>query len=405
MSMKGASLAARWEERVDRAFYKIGWAVSSPLGAVVSIATTFLLGGALAGIGGSFLQNENRQERLWVPSGSVSLDQDGYIGTQWNSTSRFAFHILGCKGQDCNMLAPDMIRKLDKLYEEVEGLRLDGDWLADELIKHWIDKEKSEFLTAQDFDKYRGLWTFSIRGTPNMSPERNVTDALCFKFGPICAKQNIMQLYGDGDDMVLQRLDKKASLTAVNFWNKQKVMCIVSIAREDSPCITPQKWYSPAQEDDCLLYDCFSAGSCEDEATLRCRNASNAYCEAICPAASMDFQDPGFQVAMDTCEDFSCIQQQRLGEIFSEGRQDDPENAETVAMSCGMPEPWPVANILGEKTYDDAGEITGAKYVMGWHAIENRLTNLEINTWADIINRADLGMEVMHERNVCSAPT
>ena len=36
MSMKGASLAARWEERVDRAFYKIGWAVSSPLGAVLS---------------------------------------------------------------------------------------------------------------------------------------------------------------------------------------------------------------------------------------------------------------------------------------------------------------------------------------------------------------------------------
>jgi photosystem II P680 reaction center D1 protein len=27
-----------------------------------------------------------------------------------------------------------------------------------------------------------------------------------------------------------------------------------------------------------------------------------------------------------------------------------------------------------------------------------------INTWADIINRADLGMEVMHERNVYNFP-
>jgi len=27
-----------------------------------------------------------------------------------------------------------------------------------------------------------------------------------------------------------------------------------------------------------------------------------------------------------------------------------------------------------------------------------------INTWADIINRADLGMEVMHERNALNFP-
>ena len=29
---------------------------------------------------------------------------------------------------------------------------------------------------------------------------------------------------------------------------------------------------------------------------------------------------------------------------------------------------------------------------------------LIINTWADIINRADLGMEVMHERNAHNFP-
>ena len=76
------------------------------------------------------------------------------------------------------MLSPDMIRKVDKLYEEVEALRFDGDWLADELVKYWVEDQKSEFLTAEDFDKYRGLWSFSIRGTPGLSPERNVTDAL-----------------------------------------------------------------------------------------------------------------------------------------------------------------------------------------------------------------------------------
>ena len=121
-----------------------------------------------------------------------------------------------------------MIRKIDKLYEEIDNLRLDGDWLADELVKYWVDEQKREFVTAEDFEKYRGLWTFSIRGTPKLAPERNVTDALCFKFGPICAKQNILQLFGDGDHMVLDRLDKKGSLTAVNFWNKQKVNCMVS---------------------------------------------------------------------------------------------------------------------------------------------------------------------------------
>ena len=35
---------------------------------------------------------------------------------------------------------------------------------------------------------------------------------------------------------------------------------------------------------------------------------------------------------------------------------------------CGVPEPWPVANILGEETLSESGEITGAKYVMGMPA-------------------------------------
>jgi hypothetical protein len=394
------TIADRWEEAVDDTFYRIGWAVSSPLGAVISIATTFILGGALSGVGQSFLKAEDRPDRLWVPAGSVSLEQDEYIGTRWNSTSRFAFHILGCPPDkaDCNILEPDMIRKIDKLYEEIDNLRLDGDWLADELVKYWVDEQKSEFVTAEDFEKYRGLWTFSIRGTPKLAPERNVTDALCFKFGPICAKQNILQLFGDGDHMVLDRLDKKGSLTAVNFWNKQKVNCMVSIAREDSPCIDPQKWLPDAatwthgepQQDDCQKYDCLHPGShgarrlhpgspCVHEPTIRCMNATDAYCAIVCPAAEMNFRDPGFQTAMDTCEDFACIQQVRIAEIFTEGRQDDAENVDTVASSsfCGVPEPWPVANILGEETLAESGEITGAKYVMGWHAIENRPTNLE----------------------------
>jgi len=29
---------------------------------------------------------------------------------------------------------------------------------------------------------------------------------------------------------------------------------------------------------------------------------------------------------------------------------------------------------------------------------------MEVNTWADIINRANLGMEVMHERNAHNFP-
>ena len=62
-------------------------------------------------------------------------------------------------------------------------------------------------------------------------------------------------------------------------------------------------------------------------------NATDAYCAIVCPAAEMNFRDPGFQTAMDTCEDFACIQQVRIAEIFTEGRQDDAENVDTVASS------------------------------------------------------------------------
>jgi photosystem II P680 reaction center D1 protein len=61
---------------------------------------------------------------------------------------------------------------------------------------------------------------------------------------------------------------------------------------------------------------------------------------------------------------------------------------------------WPVVGIwlLGVSTM--AFNLNGFNFNQSVVDSQGRV----INTWADIINRADLGMEVMHERNAHNFP-
>jgi hypothetical protein len=391
---KHDSLSKRWEEFVENLFYNIGLAVSSKKGAAISIVLTFVIGGGFAYAGELAKETENRPDRLWVPSGSVSLDQSDYIGENWNSTSRFSLHILGCKGKNCNLLDTEHIMALDELYQQVEELRFDGDWLADELVKYWVDDEATAngMTKKEDFDKYRGMWTFSKQALNHS--EYNETEPICYKFGPFCAQSSIMPLFSNGDEAVMERLTDKGVLAAVNKWDDMKVQCPVNIARKDSPCINPKHWvkdegdlalYGEPKDSDCEEYDEISYWTTSPKDRRwreeRCKIALTNYCETVCKASTMSSSDSGYKEERDKCEDPKCIQTGEMMASFSRpaqssGGEDDEAQKEAVGEFCGLPEPFSVSNILGDKKMKN-DRIVSAKYVLGTHAIEEKLTALE----------------------------
>jgi len=53
--------------------------------------------------------------------------------------------------------------------------------------------------------------------------------------------------------------------------------------------------------------------------------------------------------------------------------------------------------------------VYGSWMASSWHMVHFNQSIMDssghlINSWADIVNRADLGMEVMHERNAHNFP-
>ena len=63
---------------------------------------------------------------------------------------------------------------------------------------------------------------------------------------------------------------------------------------------------------------------------------------------------------------------------------------------------WPVLGIW----FTSLGVSTMAFNLNGWNFNQSILTNdgRVVNTWADVLNRANLGFEVMHERNAHNFP-
>jgi hypothetical protein len=386
---------------VEHLFYKIGTTVSSTKGAIISILLTFIIGGAIATAGNMAKETESRPDRLWVPSGSVSLDQSDYIGDLWNSTMRFSLHILGCKGSDCNIIDKEHITALDELYQRVEDLRFDGDWLADELVKYWVDGPNANgFTKKEDFDKYRGMWSFSLNDLNHTT--YNETSAICYKFGPFCAQTSIMPLFNNGEDTVMERLTDKGIRAAVNNWNEMKVQCPVNIARTDSPCIDPGLWvkdesdislFGQPRKTDCHEFDeisyWMSKPSDRTPSMERCKLALNNYCESVCKASTMTTEDAGYEKHKALCEDPSCMSSSDMMASFtrpaqSSGGEDDEAQKEAVGEFCGLPEPFVVANTLGDKKMKN-DRILSAKFLLGSHGIDERPTEVDgpTNTGTD----------------------
>merc|ERR1719405_106035 len=103
----------------------------------------------------------------------------------------------------------------------------------------------------------------------------------------------------------------------------------------------------------------------------------------------MTTEDAGYEKHKALCEDPSCMSSSDMMASFSRpaqssGGEDSDAQKEAVGEFCGLPEPFVVSNMLGEKkTKKD--RVISAKYVMGTHGIDEKLTELEgpTNSGAD----------------------
>merc|ERR1719183_1192618 len=132
-------------------------------------------------------------------------------------------------------------------------------------------------------EKYKGTWSLDYTVVDGADgPERSKRK--CFEWGPFCGKQLLTDIFHN-DDRVLSRITPAKARTAVNFWGKQKTMCILDMARDDSPCVDAKTWNPVAAFDDCNNYK-------TGEQQQHCRDAATAYCDSVCPTKSVCVPGP-----------------------------------------------------------------------------------------------------------------
>ena len=232
----------------------------------------------IASSGRIWLEAESRADKQWVPDGAQALLDADYVSETWPSEQRFNLWIATCPDIDgepdpnCNMLTADRMQALFDVHNQIMDVVIDGDAIVEEQKKNYPNEE------AEIEERYGGQWTFE--GGQNMDlggvavtrtwmatpPTGHSCDAAndagaggccmeslyrtcdcsetaatcvsddplpeyestCFKFGPFCAQQNILDVFAPTVAMFAPTAayaDHVANLTDpmvledVNSWN------------------------------------------------------------------------------------------------------------------------------------------------------------------------------------------
>jgi hypothetical protein len=208
----------------------------------VFIAASLLIT-VVFGAGRSILKDENRANKQWVPDGALALEHSDYVAATWPSQQRFSMWIATCADVDeasCNMLTAARMKRLFAIHKEIMDITVDGD----KVVKYWDDA-----LPGEDrvWAQFAGDWSFEGAGdmgfggtsfnrtwlTSAQASAQNYTclpsatggggccqeslrqscdcsstqatcrspaavapeHALCFKFGPFCAAQSVLEVF------------------------------------------------------------------------------------------------------------------------------------------------------------------------------------------------------------------
>ena len=121
------TLSARLANGVNNAlgakFYALGRLSASYPWRVIAASLTFALILAV-GLGVPGLKNENRSEKLWVPTNTQAQSDKAYVDTYYGSETRFAQVILKSKTAGENILTPAGFTALNTLITAVRAAKI-----------------------------------------------------------------------------------------------------------------------------------------------------------------------------------------------------------------------------------------------------------------------------------------
>ena len=233
----------------------------------------------IASSGRIWLEAESRPNKQWVPDGAQALLDADYVAETWPSQQRFNLWIATCPDieegvpdPNCNLLTAAHQQALFAVHNEIMDVVIDGDKIVAEQILNYPND--ADAIT----EKYAGQWTFeggqnmdlggvSVTRTWMTTPPTGHTcdvatdagaggccmeslyrtcdcsataatcasdaplpeyESTCFKFGPFCAQQNILDVFAPTVAMFAPTAayaDHVATLTDamvledVNSWN------------------------------------------------------------------------------------------------------------------------------------------------------------------------------------------
>eukprot|EP00948_MAST-09A_sp_MAST-9A-sp1_P001700 g1700.t1 len=284
---------------LEKGFFQIGLKVGQNplLFMLFSVIVT-----AALGYGFASMENETRPDKQWVPSGSKALIHKDYVDAQWPGAQRFSFWIATCKVDNtkfpkgsaeeaaekakCNLLEAKYLQRLFQLNERIMSVKVDGDAIVADMDKAHGTKGERPWTA------WAGNWTFNKY---HLYEDRHEDDqSKCFKFGPFCGKSSILDIFNDDKNIIGNMTDTDV-LNAIEEYETQTTSCPLTLARQDSPCVSPQSWEPTASATDCKNYK-------TPLERCNCRIASIKYCQSVCPFGSR----------LDDCGDRGCLQIQQL---------------------------------------------------------------------------------------------
>jgi len=342
------------ERCLENFFEKVGRVVGThPIKTLVgSIIFTVLCSGGFA-----FLTTESRPEKQWVPAGSLALDHNDYVSATWPGNSRFNFFSATCADVsegECNIMDPKYIKRFHEINEKVKAIVVDGDKLVADLDKEHKRSEGDN----RPWSIYAGDWSFS--GTPRSVNGSVVFDGRkCASFGPFCGKSNLLDVFRD-DSYIISNLNDAQIKLALNSWEGQETMCLLTLATNDSPCFDSncQKYNTQAER-------------------LACRATATTYCTAKCPTITeiINGEEVTRPVNMDTCQDRGCIQLGALGSVTTTtpagGMLNTDPDGEAPESAFEF-QPTKINTMVGGLASDATWKYASGKHIAGFWALNKQ---------------------------------
>jgi len=266
------------ESCMERAFEGIGVEVAKRPWVSMVVSFIILLA-CSAGYG--FIEDENRPDKLWIPTGSPALFHKEYVDDTWPAGQRLALYIATCadveEDEPCNILEARYIEELARINAEIKAITVD--------TNHALEIAGVPLDTPTP---YAANYTFEGDEDANVAQ-------LCFLLGStgaVCGESSVLETFRND---VPPDLTNEGALETINFYPTQLGFCPLTISDPESPCRNTTAYNTAAAYNDCQVF----TGT---DVINDCRISMNNYCNEKCPNWLATDEDD----RLVDCEEESC---------------------------------------------------------------------------------------------------